>query len=179
MSFIVEQKIKGNVYLYEAESYWDKEKKRPKQRGCYLGVKDPKTGAPKTPRKGVTPKAVAGFGRIWLMRKLAESIGLKGILEKAFDEDGEKLFDLACCDALEEKGFHLYCEWAESAWGVNRDLRTSRDIGRLFGSLDERSIKRFQNLWLRKHGKREAVAFDITSISSYSDGMSDVEWGAR
>ncbi|NOY75834.1 MAG: transposase, partial [Kiritimatiellaeota bacterium] len=31
--------------------------------------------------------------------------------------------------------------------------------------------------WLGKHGKREAVAFDITSISSYSDGMSDGEWG--
>lgn len=177
MSYIVEQKINGRIYLYEAESYWDKEKKQARQRRRYLGVKDPKTGAPKTPRKGVTPKAVANFGEIWLMRKLAERTGLTEVLEKAFDDDGKKLFDLACYDALEEKGFHLYREWAESAWGVNGDLRTSQDISRLFANLDERSTKHFQNLWLRKHGKRKAVAFDITSISSYSDGMSDVEWG--
>jgi len=28
MSFIVEQKIKGNIYLYEVESYYDKKKKQ-------------------------------------------------------------------------------------------------------------------------------------------------------
>jgi len=28
MSYIVEQKIKGNIYLYEVVSYWDKNKKK-------------------------------------------------------------------------------------------------------------------------------------------------------
>lgn len=177
MSYIVEQKINGRIYLYEAESYWDKEKKQPRQRRKYLGVKDPKTGAPKTPRKGVAPKAVLDFGDVWLMRKLAEKTGVMEVLEKAFDDDGRKLFDLACYDALTDKGFHLYREWAETSWGVNEELRTSQDISRLFSELDERSIGCFQKLWLRKHGKRKALAFDITSISSYSDGMFDVEWG--
>jgi len=27
MSYIIEQKVKGRIYLYEVESYWDKEKK--------------------------------------------------------------------------------------------------------------------------------------------------------
>jgi len=26
MAYIVEREIKGNIYLYETESYWDKEK---------------------------------------------------------------------------------------------------------------------------------------------------------
>ena len=39
MSYIIEQKIKGKIYLYEVESYWDKEKKQPRQRRKYLGRK--------------------------------------------------------------------------------------------------------------------------------------------
>ena len=44
MSTIVEQKVKGNVYLYEATGYWDKEKKQARQKRKYLGKKDPVTG---------------------------------------------------------------------------------------------------------------------------------------
>ena len=40
MSFIIEQKIKGRIYLYQVESYWDKEKKKARQRRTYIGPKD-------------------------------------------------------------------------------------------------------------------------------------------
>ena len=40
MSYIVEQKIKGRIYLYEVESFWDKEKKKPRQKRKYLGPKE-------------------------------------------------------------------------------------------------------------------------------------------
>jgi hypothetical protein len=177
MSYIVEQKINNRVYLYEVEAYWDKEKGQSRQRRKYLGVKDPVTGLPKTPRKGIAPKAVLEHGKVWLLGKLAENIHLKETLRKAFGGDWKKVFDLACFDLLEDKGFHLYGDWAESAWDANRELRTSQDISRFFKGLDERSIRLFQNFWLRRHGGRKAVAFDITSISSYSDGMDSVEWG--
>ena len=39
MSYVVEQKIKGNIYLYEVTSYWDKEKKQSRQKRKYLGRK--------------------------------------------------------------------------------------------------------------------------------------------
>jgi len=177
MSYVVEQKIGNRIYLYEVEAYWDKEKKQSRQKRRYLGVKDPKTGLPKTPRKGVTPKAALNFGELWLLRKLADRIGLRKTLEKAFDDEASKILDLACYDALETKGFHLYADWAENSDVLDRELRTSQDISRFMKGLDERSIRSFGNFWLRKHGRRKAIAFDITSISSYSDGMSNVEWG--
>ena len=40
MSFIVSQKIKGRIYLYQVESYWDKDKKKARQRRTYIGPKD-------------------------------------------------------------------------------------------------------------------------------------------
>lgn len=44
MSYIVHQKVKGRIYAYEAESYWDPERKQPRQRRRYLGVVDEETG---------------------------------------------------------------------------------------------------------------------------------------
>ena len=40
MSFIVSQKIKGRIYLYKVESYWDKERKKARQRRTYIGPQD-------------------------------------------------------------------------------------------------------------------------------------------
>jgi len=107
MSYVVEQKIGNGIYLYEVEAYWDSKKGQSRQKRRYLGVKDPKTGLPKTPRKGVMPKAALNFGELWLLRKLADRIGLRQILEKAFEDETSKILDLACYDALETKGFHL------------------------------------------------------------------------
>ena len=36
MSYTIEQKIGNHTYLYEVESYWDPEKKQPRQRRKYL-----------------------------------------------------------------------------------------------------------------------------------------------
>ena len=44
MSFIVEQKVRGQIYLYEAEGYWDPQKQQSLQKRKYLGKKEPKTG---------------------------------------------------------------------------------------------------------------------------------------
>ena len=40
MSYIVEQKIKNRIYLYEVNSYWDKNKKQSRQKRKYIGPKE-------------------------------------------------------------------------------------------------------------------------------------------
>jgi hypothetical protein len=39
--------VKDHIYLYDVESYWDKEKKQSRQKRTYVGKKDPKTGEAK------------------------------------------------------------------------------------------------------------------------------------
>ena len=41
MSFIVKQKVGNYVYVMEATSYWDKEKKQSRQKHKVLGKLDP------------------------------------------------------------------------------------------------------------------------------------------
>ena len=40
MAYTVRQKIKDRIYLYEVESYWDKEKKQSRQKRKYLGPEE-------------------------------------------------------------------------------------------------------------------------------------------
>lgn len=40
MSYIIEQKIKDKIYLYNAESYRDKVKKQSRQKRTYIGPKN-------------------------------------------------------------------------------------------------------------------------------------------
>ena len=40
MVYIIEQKIKNRIYLYEVESFWDKNKKQARQKRKYLGPKE-------------------------------------------------------------------------------------------------------------------------------------------
>ncbi len=42
MSYIAKQKIKGNIYLYRVDSYWDKEKKQSRQKRTYIGPENKK-----------------------------------------------------------------------------------------------------------------------------------------
>jgi hypothetical protein len=45
MSYTVDQKIGKYIYVYEGESYWDPQKKQPRQKRRYLGKRDAQSGA--------------------------------------------------------------------------------------------------------------------------------------
>lgn len=44
MSYFIEKKVANSIYIYEVTSYWDPDKKQPRQKRKYLGKKDPQTG---------------------------------------------------------------------------------------------------------------------------------------
>jgi len=71
MSYTIEQKIGRHIYVYEVESYWDSEKRQPRQRRRYLGKKDPDTGEVITPRKSKRlPRLSRDFGHVYLLKHI-------------------------------------------------------------------------------------------------------------
>jgi len=44
MTYLIKQKIRGHTYVYEAENFWDPEKKQSRQKRKYLGVWDEASG---------------------------------------------------------------------------------------------------------------------------------------
>ncbi len=68
MSYIIEQTINGNIYLYKVEHKWDKVKKKDFQKRTYIGPKNPKNST-KTNKKGVN-LVNKNFGNIYFLEFL-------------------------------------------------------------------------------------------------------------
>lgn len=178
MSYIVKQTIKGQIYLYEAESYWDSEKKQSRQRRKYLGKLDPDTQEAVTPRKLPVVSSACEYGHLYFLRQIAERIGLVDSLRGAFgSEMAATYLSLASFQVLASKPWYLYEHWSEELMGTAK--LTSQKISTLLQELGSTDAKRnqFFHHWAKKQQPLKGVWLDITSISSYSQGNSWVEWG--
>jgi len=101
MSFIVHQKVKRRTYAYEVESYWDREKKQPRQRRRYLGVVDEETGEIVAKRFQRDIRVAKDYGPVYLLDRIAEEIDLRRKLAGSFGGDGDPLLALAMAKVME------------------------------------------------------------------------------
>lgn len=181
MSYKVEQKIGGKIYVYEATNHWDKKKKQSRQTRKYIGVKDAGTGEVSTPRKnrwGVRMSMDAGAVHV-LIRTAAE-MGLGRTLEEAFGkEDAGKIFALAAFCATENAPMYLFPDWAGTADGMEQFSMSSQQTSFFMNRLgdDEYAREVFWKKWAKLHGEKRNIVFDITSISSYASHEGLQEFG--
>jgi len=178
MSYVIEQKIKGNVYLYEVESYWDPQKKQARQRRKYLGKKDPDTQSVITPRKMPVVSSSVEYGGIYLLKQIAVRIGLTHAVHTSFGSKwAESLMSLAYFQILEAKPWYLYPLWCEDLKGVVS--LSSQKISTLLYEIgsNDTFVSQFFHHWASHQKPLKGVWLDITSVSSYSQQNNWVEWG--
>jgi len=182
MSFIIKQKIKNQVYLYQVESYWDKEKKQPRQKRVYLGKKGLKTKEIISPKKVKisTSYTCKEYGSFYFLNEISKKIGLTKILKEIFINDWEKILTCAFFEICEGKPLYLCNAWLGNTYNeFIKDLPSQR-ISELLKQLGEdyNNRIRFLKLWAQRNKKdNKYIVFDISSISSYSKQVSLVEWG--
>ena len=180
MSFVIEQKIKGHVYLYEVESYWDPEKKKPRQKRRYLGKKDEATGKAIPPRLSSTPKYALGYGAVYLLHAIAKDIGLEKLLINHFGEYAHSMLLWAYFKIIEVRAGYLFNDWCQDNLlpYQNKGL-TSQALSRWMSELAQMDSQRVQffKAWTVHQQQGHALWFDITSISSYAQQNSWCEWG--
>ena len=98
-AYIVHQKVKGKVYTYEAESYWDNEKKQPRQRRRYLGVVD-ENGNIVEKKFQRDIKSAKDYGPAYLLDRLAGELQLRQKLLEVFGPQGEEILALAMAKVI-------------------------------------------------------------------------------
>jgi len=177
MAFIVEQKIKGRIYLYNVESYWDKEKKQSRQKRTYIGPKNRKTKQKSNLRS--SDFISKNFGNVYLLGILADRLGLTDILKTAFPKDYLEILSLAYYEISDASPLFLFHYWLEEQNLPEVKKLHSSGISELCDRLG-RSEKQRTSVtcdWIEQLKPIKAVFYDITSISSYSTGVEFVEWG--
>jgi len=181
MAYIVEQQKGKSIYVYKVESYWDRDKQQPRQRRVYLGKKETPDGPLLTKRSFYLPplRTSLDYGHVYLLRQLADRLGLVDVLASIFTTQAELLLLLAMYEITEERPLYLFPPWAE---GVVHDVASIPSESKLSGVLQElgRSERRrdaFFRAWIQRQITVEAIVYDITSISSHSRGIDLCEWG--
>jgi hypothetical protein len=200
VSSIVRQKVGGNTYLYESVSYRD-EQGKPRNHRVSIGKIDKKAGLPVYKQEYIDRMAAAGTpvesaditpifsvedvrrsrvlqtGLVHLLAGVARNIGLAQVLEETIPFLHEQVFALASFLLACGEPVSYCAEWMERSDIGDIGPISSQRISELLQALDEHDRQRFFTAWSRYRGDREYLALDITSISSWSELIDDVEWG--
>ena len=200
MSYEVIQKVGRYQYIYLAEGFRNKDgqvrqKRRP------IGKIDPRTekkvykpeyleelrlsgqqiDIPSTEKifsiEDIRKSTVRSYGQFYLYRVLSEKSGLTDALKKAIPDYWEEIFMLACY-MISTSDPLMYCtDWISGTESYPVGSMTSQRISELLISISAEQRNQFYQLWYAANKEDEYLALDITSESSYSELIDDVEWG--
>jgi transposase len=189
------QIIKGVPYVYEDFPYWDADKKQTRHKREYIGKLN--SNGHFVPNKLYTarhksedmankgdaikiekPVTRNYYGATYLLDAIGKNIGIVADLKTSFPNDYKKLLSLAYYLILENEGpMYRFSKWAKNHnHPFGYDLPSQR-ISELLASVSEESKMKFFKLQGKRRSEREYLAYDTTSISSYSELISHVKYG--
>lgn len=200
---VVYQKDKrsGITYAYESNAWWDKEKKQSRSKRTLIGRLDEATGniiptdgrcrkdkkcqqstdESATAKRGplpITETSHLFYGATYLLDSIGESIGITRDLELCFPNDYKQILSIAYYLILENNN-PLY---RFEKWGITHHHPYGKDISsprssELFASITDESAAQFFRLQGKRRIEKEYWAYDSTSISSYSEMLSQIQYG--
>ena len=175
------------VYIqYTVRAYRNSKGKPTSDRVC-IGKLDPETDMliPNTryyelfeKRQPIAlPEYVRKCGSFLTLKGLAKSLGLYDLLKKHFPEYADEILTVAQYMLLEGNVMYYLPDWQEESISFCGEILNGSRISRLFASIDGKRRLEFFNDWMKKKHTGEFLAYDVTSVSSYSKGIESLEWG--
>ncbi len=195
MAAIVYQTNKrtGITYAYESISFWDKEKQQSRARRKCIGRLDPETHKITATRKRDFP-AVYGkskqgpvpitqvsrsyYGATHLFDGIGKTIGITDDLKACFPKTYKQILSIVYYLILEDKNpLSRFPRWAATHKHPHGRPIASQRSSDLFASISEAARQQFFRRQGRRRVEREYLAYDSTSISSYSKCLQQVRYG--
>ena len=187
-STTIHRKKNGAAYVYSVKSYWDKDKKAPRNKQVCLGRLDEETGdlipSKRKAKKGegilrsteVTASAKV-YGPYLLLMKLANETGIAKMLRKCSPDIHNEILSLVFF--IVQKGLALSrCEmWSENHHHPSNHSISNQRISELLKQVTEDSRQHFLSFWLKQLLENDLLCYDLTSISSYAAANEYVRWG--
>lgn len=179
--------INGKAYSCLDVAYWDPEKKTSTHKRKTIGYYDEKddlilTGSEMDTRPRTKPKPEAyactkEIGNTILLETVAKNIGLENVIEDVFGDDAAAI--MTCVYYLVSHGEALcHCEqWSAGSVTPFGCRLGDQRISELLLKIDENRRGLFFKKWMEKLGDDDNYALDITSISSYAEGITQVRAG--
>jgi transposase len=195
-------KVGNHLYIYEVSGYRDSNGK-PRNKKHPVGKVDPQTGeeifkpefVPKLARYGrplpaqnkggketfsirdLKSSTVRDYGAAYFLESIAQQIGLKEVLSSSCGQLCGELLTLAEYLICSEDPFAYCAHWIEGTETAEGRSLSSQRVSDLLHEITAADRGAFFRRWSEYRQEREYLALDITSISSWSELIEDVEWG--
>ena len=186
------QRIKNTVYVFEDSPYWDAEKRQNRHRRNYIGKLD--SNGEFLPNKSYAAQLLLEketkkrnntliaqrkyWGASYLLQIIGERIGLVDDLKTSFPDDYKKILSLAWYLVMEsESPMYRFKKWEMTHLHPLESEFPDQRISELFTSISENAKLQFFALQSKRRLEREYLAYDTTSISSYSELIRQVRYG--
>jgi hypothetical protein len=183
----------GITYAYESISIWDKEKKQSRSTRTLIGRLDEETGAivptdgrmkkenvqkaPPKAKKVILNKRLF-YEATYLLDCIGDKLGLTDDVRQCFPDMYSQILSIAYFLILEGKNpLYRFEKWGQiHKHPCGEDISSQRS-SEIFSEISEDAIRQFFRLQGRRRTEREYWAYDITTISSYSECLRQVQYG--
>ena len=188
----------GVTYAYENKPYWDKNKQQSRAKRTPIGKVDPETGdivptreykkkinaveaaAPKPGPIPMTKIQRSFYGATYLFDQIGGITGVESDMKACFPGTYRQLLSIAYYLILEESNaLSRFSHWQRLHIHPYGDDIPSQRSSELFQSIDEKDRMAFFEKQGRRRIEKEYWAFDITTISSYSETLKQVKNGVN
>ena len=188
-------KKSGVTYAYESTPYWDRGKQQGRSKRKCIGQVDPRTGEiipnrPKDSRstnetcvkkRGPKPTEHSKrtfYGATYLFDEIGRKLGVTEDLRRCFPDTYEKILSIAYFLILEDRNsLSRFSHWAAIHKHPFTDDIPSQRSSELFASITEEDRLKFFSLQGKRRSDKEYWAYDISTISSYSKCLRQVQYG--
>lgn len=198
MSIIYQANKKtGITYAYTNKAYWDKEKQQSRAQRTLIGKVDPDSGKIIPNRDYKKPKELSTqtvsvkpgpvpivktqrsfFGASYLLDQIGKETGVEADIKACFPDRYKKILSIAYYLILEENNsISRFTHWQRvHIHPFGEDIPSQRS-SELFQSIEEEQRMAFFEMQGKRRIEKEYWAFDVTTISSYSEVLKQVKNG--
>jgi transposase len=188
------QVINGIEYVFEDHPYWDSDRKRGAHKRVYVGknidgvfvpnkkylleqeLKEAKNQLKPGPKP--TLESIRKFyGAVYLLERIGEITGVTDDLKQCFPDIYQPMLSIVYYLILESTPFYRFNKWhLTHRHPYDKNIASQRS-SELLAGIDESQKMKFFTLQAKRRLEKEFLAFDTTSISSYSQLIKQVKYG--
>ncbi len=188
----LKNKSNGVIYVYESTSYWDKEKAQARNSRVCIGKLDKDSGEItynkrylERQQNTVSPGPVVSLthqrrfcGTTYLFDAIGKKLGITEDLKRCFPDHYRQVLSIAYYLIMEDRNpLSRFGRWQRTHEHPFKEDIPSQRSSELFGMISEDIKQRFFSLQSERRLEEEYLAYDTTSISSYSQSMKQVRYG--
>jgi transposase len=183
----------GTIYVYEDTPYWDKEKKQNRHMREYIGkigingeFIPNKKYSMRQQKEDAADKSVVNvpiakkmyWGACHLLDQIGDLIGVRADMEAAFGQSSKEILSLVYYLVLEgDAPMYRFSRWAhDHSHPFGKDIPSQR-VSEIMQDISESGRMAFFKRQAARRQDREYLAYDTTSVSSWSEYIKAVRYG--